>query len=722
MAKTGSQTLQTGRRPAGAGVFSLLLFLLFVSVLLLNIRPIAAYDFWHHLKAGELVWQTGSAARTEPFLIPAKGMPWVQKDWLAQLFFYLVYSKFGVDALIILKALTFAVSFVVLAVACRQRTGSFAISVFVSALAALCLSGRSFVRPEFIGYFLLAIFIFFLERARRDGPRWLMAMAPLAALWANVHGSFIIGIVLLLLSAGGESLRLIYRRQKAKAQAAAKSNRYILWLWTIVVICSLAACVNPYGVRIFEVPFKLFGSSALSQLIVEWRPFTLAEFLHPQQIGVWILLAATLFTISKIRLTDFLILAAFFYLALKSSRNVMLFLFVCAPIFSSHLDRLKEKLSRNRIIPNALKRPLVGWTALVFFLALMVWYVLGIPDMWRFGLGIDESKIPRKGADFLQKHNIKGGIFNTLSFGNYLLFRLYPDNEVFVDGRVDVYGEEILKLATSVRYAQKGWEDALDKYRITIVLIDTKTGRPPQKMWGRLGRELFKNENWALVHFDRICLIFLRRNEENKRIIAEQEEYSFFPIDFVDFGAVALSEQQFKSTMRQLRRTLKEDRDNVMARRVLGVCYLNRKEYEKAIECFRFAVERDPRSPVDAYYLGLAFMLKGDMQKAKGYFYRALLYRAPAARVYGNLGIIALEEGRFQIAIRLLKRALVFSPEDWQLHWHIAQAFDASGDAASAIDELRIVLKLDPGFAPARELLEELLHPQKPVPAKDLSG
>ena len=719
MSETRSQDSRKEKRPAGVGVFSFLLFLLFVSVLVLNIRPIAAYDFWHHLKAGQLVWETGAVAQTEPFLIPAKGMPWIQYEWLAQLLFYVIFVKIGVNALIILKAFTLAVSFVILALACRQRTDSFAIPIFVSALAALCLSGRSFVRPEFIGYLLLAFFIFFLERARRGNWLWLIPTAPLVALWANVHGSYIIGIVLLLITAAGESLRLASRRHKVQTEPVVKSKRYIRWLWAFVIICSLAACINPYGVRIFEVPFKLFGSTALSQVVVEWRPFTFAEFLHPQQIGVWILLGATLVTIARIRLTDFFILAVFFYLALKSSRNVMLFLFVCAPIFSSHLDYLKETLARIKRIPSAIERPLVGWTALVLFLVLMVWYGQGIPDMWRFGLGIDESTIPRKGADFLQRHNIKGRIFNTHELGNYLLWRLHPDNEVFVDGRIDVYGEEVLKLATAIRYAQEGWEDELDEYGITIVLIDTKTGPRPQKMWGRLGKELFKDENWALVYFDRICLIFLRRNEENKNVIAEVEEYSFYPIDFVDFGVVALSEEQFSNAMRRLRKTLKEDRENLLAKRAMGTCYLHRNDYEKAIECFSFAAERDPRSPIDAYYLGLAFMLKGNMQKAKAHFDRALLYRAPVANVYNNLGIISLEQGDFEIAIRLLKRALEFSPEDWQLHWHIAQAYEATGDLASAIDELRIVAKLKPEFEPAHNLLEQLLYPQKAAPEKD---
>jgi tetratricopeptide (TPR) repeat protein len=692
--------------------------LLFLSILCLNIRPIHSNDFWHHLKAGQFVLKNGGVAHTEPFLISAKGMPWIQKDWLAQVLFYAIYSKAGANALIVLKALTFAASFVILAFACRQRTKSLTIPVLVSALAGLSLCTRSFVRPEFISYLLLSFFIFFLEKARTRSWRWLIGTAPLVAVWANVHGSFIVGIVLLGITAAGESLRRLTGRRGQKGPTPAPSRRRAILLWVFVLVSLGAACLNPYGIAIFKVPFRLFGSEELSRWIVEWRPFTLRELLRPEQIGFWILLAATLITIRKINLTDLLVLGAFFYLALKSSRNVMLFLFICAPIFACHLDHLAGILSRIRIIPKRMKRPLVGWTALALFLGLVVWYGQGIPDMRRFGLGVDESIIPRRGADFLTTHNIKGRIYNTFRFGNYLLWRLDPGCEIFIDGRVDVYGGEILRLATDIQYAREGWQETLDEYGITVAFIDTKVGGAHATGWERLGKALFASNDWALVYFDEICLIFLKRTTTNNETIGRLGEFSFYPVDLVSYEPAVITEAQFHEAFRQLRRIASADEENLLAQRALGVCYLFREDYDRAIEHFSIVRGYERRSPLDAYYLGLAFMRKGDLQQAADFLKLALWLGAPADKVYGELGILYLNAESPEKAIRVLQKALEDSPGDWQLHWHLALAYEGAGDIPSAVDEMRIVVKLNPEFEAARERLEELLYPEGKPGAK----
>ena len=201
--------------------------------------PLPPLDFWWHLKAGEVIWTTGSIPRVDTFSFTAWGQDFIYQNWLSEIIYYLTCLVGGFSLLVFLHATTIALSFAVVLWLGRETAES-------SRGAALCtLAGEVLAirftnaRPQVFSMLFFAIFYFLLERYRRcRGPApW--ALVPLMALWANVHGAFVLGLGLVVLFTGAELAKALFGAQ------GAISRRRIAHLSLIFLLLILASLLNP---------------------------------------------------------------------------------------------------------------------------------------------------------------------------------------------------------------------------------------------------------------------------------------------------------------------------------------------------------------------------------------------------------------------------------------------------------------------------------------------
>src|SRR5215212_10096506 len=158
-------------------------------------RPLSDGDFWWHLKTGEYTINTHSIPRTDFFSFTNYGRVWIAHEWLSEAIFYGIYSRFGFNALIVLFALLTAVTFWIT----FKRTESHPViggfAVFLGIWTVLPGIG---VRPRVFTLLLSSVYLALLARyVRRGEPRHLWWLVPLMALWVNLHGGFLIGLVLI---------------------------------------------------------------------------------------------------------------------------------------------------------------------------------------------------------------------------------------------------------------------------------------------------------------------------------------------------------------------------------------------------------------------------------------------------------------------------------------------------------------------------------------------
>jgi hypothetical protein len=102
-------------------------------------------------------------------------------------------------------------------------------------------------------------------------------------------------------------------------------------------------------------------------------------------------------------------------------------------------------------------------------------------------------------------------MFNNDEIGDHVIYNLYPQYKVFVDGRLDMYGTRILKEYDQVVSLQSGWRDVLVKYDINFVFYYTDS---------LLSRILASDEGWRKIYTDNVATIFLRNTPENANVIA----------------------------------------------------------------------------------------------------------------------------------------------------------------------------------------------------------
>jgi hypothetical protein len=95
-------------------------------------------------------------------------------------------------------------------------------------------------------------------------------------------------------------------------------------------------------------------------------------------------------------------------------------------------------------------------------------------------------------------------MFNSYNWGGYLMFAA-PQYPVFVDGRTDLYGDELLTTYLRTATAGENWRETLDEYAIRLVVVEKGSG---------LDRNLRDEVGWSLDYEDELAVIYTREGDD----------------------------------------------------------------------------------------------------------------------------------------------------------------------------------------------------------------
>jgi hypothetical protein len=473
----------------------------------ISLQKIRTFDYWWHLRAGQLIEETGRVPRFDVFSFTAEGSRWIDIHWLHQLGLHALYSLGGHGAVVWGKLLL-VVALAALLGRIGYRADRPLVSVVPLALMLLVAGDRFMPRPELPSFVLLAGVLALVDRFERRGDRAIWGVVLLQLVWVNLHGLFALGLAVcgIHLVAG-----LLWPRVRGEPVDVPRARE----LAAVTGVATLASLCNPNFLDAALYPLTQLGMVAVPELRVAHQSMELRSLLAawPELTGlakalsvaiVALPAAAMAMNFRRVRGSDLLIFGAFLFLGFASQRNLALFAVVVVPITVRNLNAFLD--ARPQV-----ERVLLGRASHVLAV-LLLFVVAGDLARGSFffrlgvfrepGFGVMEMLYPIGAADWIDAQRPRGPICHHSADGGYLIWRLYPDYQVMLDGRLEVYGPE--------KVNELGYEGAsafrkLDrKIRCGVVLVHY--GEFHTGMLGALHR----SPGWKLAFVDGVAAVFVR--------------------------------------------------------------------------------------------------------------------------------------------------------------------------------------------------------------------
>jgi hypothetical protein len=416
-------------------------------------------DFWWHLRTGELILHSG-IPREDVYSFTALGQDWVVHAWLSQVLMYLVQSSFGyIGNVVLINAALLGALGLMLHLARRHGAGYRALLV-VGGISALMIGAAVLVRPQIFTWALFAAFVYITMRHYAGDRVPLWTLPVLMALWVNVHLGFTFGfgVLGLWIACLGVARLREDRTVDLKAPLLATGA------------CVVAALANPRGPLILWYPIQYVFTGRTDRAIVgEWQRPPLTDLTTMFLIAGALLLAFVLLSRQRPRLFPAALAIGMFAASFEAGRNIPLAGIVLLPVAAPALAARwrwaspeSDARTRIRVVPAA--AVLAATVALFLGAGSSTTGVFSVREPSEVGY-------PSEGAAYIHEHYPGTRLFSEYHWGGYLLYKLYPDVLVFVDGRADMYGDRILSDFATIGRVEPGWDELLDRYEVEVVMM-----------------------------------------------------------------------------------------------------------------------------------------------------------------------------------------------------------------------------------------------------------
>jgi hypothetical protein len=484
--------------------------------------PLQSTDIWWHLATGREILAGGKLLFTDPFAAGTQHTQWINLHWLFQLGAVEVHAVGGAAGLVLCKCLLVAAGAAVLIRwGGSGSTGAGALAAVLVALFVHVAHDLVLARPVVITLLMLALYMLALERYRDHGQaRALLWLVPLQVLWANTQGGLqLLGPALVLCYFVGDGLAsLLSRRQIEILDPPAGAVRWLGLTLLLLLGCTLA---TPYGLDGLTLPFKLLGridptlgtdlfSLNVSENIPPWLLERAADTPAFVESFKWIALCAfgsfvpLVFSSRRpLVLPRLLVLGGLFALSLTANRNILLFCWIAGPVAALNvaMDLRSTLTTRARVV-------VVSGLAVGLLAGVAVHRYLGARHEPALA-ELAPFRVPDRAVEALRRkpHHARGPLFNSVRYGGYMIWTLYPRAYPAIDGR--------LVLRSAAEFA--GHLDLADRpalFEAQRQRFGYRAALLPAAMPDRylpLVVHLYRNPEWELHYTDGTQALFLRR-------------------------------------------------------------------------------------------------------------------------------------------------------------------------------------------------------------------
>lgn len=502
-----------------------ILFVLLICLIIFSLPNYVLGDGstgWH-LVTGKYILDHGQIPQQDLFSYTFPTRAWVPYEWFSDLLGALLVKIGGIKLLAVASATCIAALFALMYRQCRRYGAHFIVAATLTVLGILISSVHWLARPHLLGFLFLFIFCTHLEQFRRGAEssrRMILWLAITMVLWSNAHPGFLVGLAATFIYLFSEAMIAFVSQGETRENSMLKARAFATALG-IVFACTL---INPNAAHLYSYIASYLHSSVVLAATDEYLPPNFHD-LHAILMAVLfaIFVFALAITRRKAAAAQILMILAFAWLALNSRRNEPLFVIASVPLIADLLSEvdfsrltgaqiftpshwlgvLKEKWNLYGGIVDE-----VEGTCTMHILPIALTALLVLSCFFGGRLGpielvssrFDNDTKPSQTLDYLRSHNMdfnRG--FNLDNWGGYIAYM--TGKRVFIDDRLDFYGEPFFMQYGEIVQAKPGWQALLDKENIEWILFPKDS---------TLEHALQKDSGWSLLASDSAAVLYGR--------------------------------------------------------------------------------------------------------------------------------------------------------------------------------------------------------------------
>jgi hypothetical protein len=480
-----------------------ILFLLAVTLLRGHQASNTDGDLGRHLRVGETILAERGRGYTDRFSHTMAGQPFVPYEWLSELVFAGAHRLGGLPGVLVLTGILVAAAGV-LVMLFLQRSGADPLAAFATAILGGVLGAVHWLaRPHLFTLVGAVATLWLLERGGRRAP---LAAVGIFALWANLHGGFLYGLVLIGLYLVGDLLEHRWGHGQARWMGRLRQHGLLL------AGALGGTLLNPSGPGLLAHVTGYLGKGYLVDGTAEYQsPDFHALYGRVFLVAVLGVVAGLALAGRRPSFPRLAVVLASLAFAMMSIRNIPLFGLVALPLVVLHLsggaavwrgpllDRLRAGFGE------AARSAWFGvWSAgavgVMLAAAIFRWSPGGAPLV---EAAFDPKVFPVEAVARARAAGRSGAVFNEFAWGGYLLYA-WPEQRVFIDGQTDFYGEALTREYAALREARGRWASRLDERGIELVVVPADAP---------LAVRLSAEPGWERWHQDPTASVFVRQQQ-----------------------------------------------------------------------------------------------------------------------------------------------------------------------------------------------------------------
>lgn len=553
-------------------------------------------DIGRHIKLGEIIWQTKNVPATNLFSFTEPDHRFINHHWLSEVLFYFWYLLVGLKGLIVFKTVIILISFLILFLT-LQKIISFnknsdknrliyPIAGFVFLLFVFIFSERTEVRPEIFSFLLFSTFLSVLLREKYIGRTWIIWILPaLELLWVNLHIYFFVGPLMMLFFVLDDFFNNPSRSRRKEPMI-------------LLALTGLAMLVNPNGLVGALYPLNVFNEYGYN-VAENQSPFVLAR-LAPSftitlfKFSLFLAIGSFVLVIKKFKnkLFEFMLAGFLIFASMKMIRNFSIYSLGMYPIVVLNIEyavnsfRIFNSLSKKRAFQFLSYALLLG---LISFFSYQLISNRFYAQQWsktKFGLVVPAGG--SGGVEFIKTTGLKGPIFNNFDLGSYLIWKLYPQEKVFIDGRPEAYSEDFFKkIYIPMEQEDSKWRYYQEKFNFNYIILD----HSDNTLWSQTFiQHRFADKDWLPAYLDNSIIIFVKNTEANLKLMQSQS------YDVISSGNI-LNNSKIKQIL-----SSQSVIDILSVAKVMFIA----KWHDQALSAYDLAQKIDPANPY--IYLGRGYV------------------------------------------------------------------------------------------------------------------